>query len=88
MEEFLVSKLETFTQNHIAPDYKICRDASVQSTTNASYDCFSWLEPSLFAMIDLKMNKARSANNAVAAIRRLREDFVVKSRKRRNAFSF
>lgn len=79
MEEFLVSKLETFTQNHVAPDYKICRDASVHSTTNASYDCFSWLEPSLFAMINLKMNKTGSANNAVAAIHRLYEDFVVKS---------
>ena len=79
MEEFLVSKLETFTQNHVAPECKICRDASLQSTTNASYDCFSWLEPSLFAMINLKMNKARCANNAVAAIHRLYEDFVAKS---------
>lgn len=79
MEEFLVSKLETFTQNHVAPDYKICRDVSVHSTTNASYDCFSWLEPSRFAMINLKMNKTGSANNAVAAIHRLYEDFVVKS---------
>lgn len=73
LEEFLVSKLEIYTQKK--NQYKITRSAA--STTNASYDCFSVLEDNLLAMINIKAVK--DANNAVSAINILYDDYVIKN---------
>ncbi len=83
MEEFLVSKLAIYTKTHRYEDgeYKIDRLSENMPTTQISYDCSSWINQNLFAMINVKANKSNSvkaqdSNNAVAAIRNLYSDFV------------
>lgn len=73
IEEFLVSKLEIYTSSQSQGKYKITR--SKGSTTNASYDCFSYIDK-LLAMINIKAVK--QTNNAISAINILYDDYVIK----------
>lgn len=77
MEEFLVSKLEIYTQNHTNGNgYRIQRKPG--RTTDASYDCFSQLNNAekTSILINLKACRSKGANNAVAAITQLYKDYV------------
>lgn len=74
IEEFIVSKLETYTKSHKLPDeYQILRTDG--STTTSSYDCYSKINSNIKALINVKICKG--ANNAVAAINALYNDYVV-----------
>ncbi|MBQ4641928.1 MAG: hypothetical protein IJB47_04895 [Oscillospiraceae bacterium] len=85
MEEFIVSKLEIYTANHDGEnDIKILRLAN-QTTVNSSYDCYTYYK-GLFVMINIKIQKAGSANNAVAAINILHRDYVELSPLQEKAF--
>ncbi|MFC2751530.1 MAG: UpaP162 family type II restriction enzyme, partial [Metamycoplasma salivarium] len=66
VEEFLVSKLETYTNSTPKTKFRIQRDNT--STQNKSYDCYSEQGNDLY-LVNLKVNKKN--NNAVAAIDRL-----------------
>ena len=73
IEEFIVSKLEIYTQQHNNNDnYKINRSAG--STTKASYDCFGFID-GIKIMINIKVDKG--GNNAISAIKMLYEDYVL-----------
>ena len=75
MEEFIVSKLQIYTSNHDGEnDIKILR-LSDKTTIDSSYDCFAYYK-GLFVMINVKMQKEGSANNAVSAINILHRDYV------------
>lgn len=75
MEEFIVSKLEIYTAGHDGiDDIKILRLAN-QTTVNSSYDCYAYFK-NLFVMINIKIQKDGSANNAVSAINILHRDYV------------
>ena len=71
VEEFLVSKLETYTNSTPKTKFRIQRDNT--STQNKSYDCYSEQGNDLY-LVNLKVNKKN--NNAVAAIDRLYKDYV------------
>jgi len=74
IEEFLVSKLEIYTQKHNLPtDYKIGRGSG--STTTASYDCSAEIQGGILAFVNIKADKKN--NNAVSAINILYNDYVV-----------
>lgn len=79
IEEFITSKLKIYSQNHFFPENKVYKlNRSNISTTNSSYDCYSWDE-NLFVMINIKAEKNTSQNNGVAAINILYDDYVVKN---------
>lgn len=74
MEEFIVSKLEIYTATHDGiNDIKILRLAN--PTVNSSYDCYAYYQ-NIFVMINIKIQKDGSANNAVSAINILHRDYV------------
>lgn len=75
LEEFLVSRLEASTLNNEGPeDFRIRRSADA-ATTSLSYDCSSWIGD-IRMLINVKVNKRGSSNDAVAAIGQLYKDFV------------
>ncbi len=83
IEEFIVSKLETYTKSHKLPDeYQILRTEG--STTNSSYDCYSKINLNIKALINVKICKG--ANNAIASINALYQDYVVKDPKQTKCF--
>ncbi len=85
MEEFIVSKLEIYTASHDGVnDVKILRLAN-QTTVNSSYDCYAYYK-NLFVMINIKIQKDGSANNAVSAINILHRDYVELSPQQEKAF--
>jgi DNA (cytosine-5-)-methyltransferase len=73
IEEFLVSKLRIYTEEHKGDELII--DKSARKTVNSSYDCFSNYKD-IFIMINVKVEK--SENNAVASINKLYKDYVEK----------
>lgn len=75
MEEFITSKLEIYTKDHNGVDDIVIHKLSGQSTVNSSYDCFANYD-GIFVMINIKVQKDGSANNAVAAINILHNDYV------------
>lgn len=75
LEEFIVSKLLTYTNYHNnINEFKIIRDSL--NTQNKSYDCKINLSNCL-VLINIKANK--SNNNAVAAINQLYKDYVTEN---------
>ena len=83
IEEFLVSKLETFTKgNRLPGEYEIARHSS--STTTSSYDCWAELNNGIKALINVKVQKA--TNNAIAAIGELYSDYVKTDRQKEKCF--
>lgn len=74
MEEFITSKLETFTQNHYKEgEIKIHKIKG--STATSSYDCYAEYN-NIFIMINIKVQKNTSSNDAVSAINILYNDYV------------
>lgn len=73
MEEFIVSKLETYSRSHNnIDDIRIERIVN-HGTQKTSYDCCVNYQD-VFFMINVKVNK--NSNNAVAAINILHNDYV------------
>ncbi|MDR3310517.1 MAG: hypothetical protein LBS90_04145 [Oscillospiraceae bacterium] len=81
IEEFLVSKLEIYSQSHTGSDCVIRRADG--SATASSYDCFSYFG-GIKALVNVKADKG--GNNAVAAINRLYDDYVVRSPEQTKCF--
>lgn len=83
MEEFIVSKLETYSKTHDnLQDIRIERIAS-HGTQTTSYDCYVNYQD-VFFMINVKVDKAN--NNAVSAINILYNDYVLKQPEQEKAF--
>lgn len=74
MEEFIVSKLETYTKDHNGID-EIKIERLKKSTINSSYDCYA-IYNDIYIMINIKIQKEGATNNAVAAINILHNDYV------------
>lgn len=74
MEEFIVSKLEMYTHNHNGVDEIKIQRTKGWVTACTSYDCFAEYD-GVFVMINVKIQKSRAANNAVAAINILHNDY-------------
>ena len=85
MEEFISSKLEIYTKNHGGKsEIKIERN-SQNATVNSSYDC-SALFDKIFFMVNIKIQKEGSNNNAVAAINILHDEYVVQNPSQEKAY--
>ena len=85
MEEFISSKLEIYTKNHGGTsEIKIERNYQ-NATVNSSYDC-SALFDEIFFMINIKIQKEGSNNNAVAAINILHDEYVVQNPSQEKAY--
>lgn len=73
IEEFVVAKMEKYTGSN-NKNKQIVRDSG--STTTSSYDCrLPWMN--INTLINIKAQKFRQANNGVAAIQKLYNDFVL-----------
>lgn len=75
MEEFITSKLEIYSKSHNDIDEIKIRKLEGLSTTNSSYDCYVEYNDILF-MVNIKVEKKGSNNNAVSAINILQNDYV------------
>lgn len=74
MEEFIASKLETYTKEHKQKnEIKIQRIP--KATINSSFDCYA-IYNNIFIMINIKVQKKESANNGISAINILHHDYV------------
>ena len=83
MEEFIVSKLETYLQSHNnIEDIRIERIAN-HGTQTSSYDCLVNYKDVLF-LINVKVDKGN--NNAVSAINILHNDYVCKKPEQEKSF--
>ena len=74
MEEFIVSKLITYTKTNNTSDLIVERENLIFGTQNSSYDFLSHFQGELF-LINIKANKGN--NNAIAAIQQLHKDYVI-----------
>ncbi len=83
LEEFLVSKLEMYTHCCDAEEYRI--DRFVGATASESYDCFSVKDGTKF-MVNVKCEKGRAANNAVAAIQQLHRNYCLEEPQQEKSF--
>lgn len=83
MEEFIVSKLETYSQNHNnVDDIRIERKIN-RGTQTTSYDCCVTYQ-GVFFIINVKVEKGN--NNAVSAINILHNDYCRKNPEQEKAF--
>lgn len=83
MEEFVVSKLETYSQSHNnIDDIRIERIES-HGTQTLSYDCCVNYQ-NVFFMINIKVDKGN--NNAVSAINILHNDYVLTNPNQEKSF--
>lgn len=73
IEEFIVSKLITYTQNHNENENKVKIKRHINNTVNSSYDCYSNFM-NIKVLINIKVEKSK--NNAIAAINKLYDDYV------------
>ena len=71
IEEFIVSKLIMYTQNH--NEDKMIIKRTNKSTVDSSYDCYSDFMGTR-VLINIKSEK--TSNNAIAAINKLYDDYV------------
>ena len=79
LEEFITSKLEIYTKKFDKNSDEICiKKISNSFATNYSFDCYCVYKNILF-LVNIKVQKERSANNAIAAINRLYKDYVKSS---------
>ncbi len=76
MEDFITSKLEMYCQGHDGIKEIKIEKLKGQSTVKSSYDCYVDYNDIMF-MINIKVQKNSSANNAVAAINILHNDYVL-----------
>lgn len=85
MEEFIVSKLETYTRNHNGENEIKIQRINGQSTIGSSYDCFA-IYGDIYIMINVKVQKRGTANNAVAAINILHNNYVCENPEQEKAY--
>ena len=85
MEEFVVAKLETYTREHDGHDEVKIQRIDGSSTANSSYDCYA-VYKGIYIMINIKIQKEGAANNAVAAINILHNDYVCENTAREKAY--
>lgn len=85
MEEFIVSKLEIYTRSHNGTDEIKIQRMNGRSTINSSYDCFAEYD-GIFVMVNIKVQKDGTSNNAVAAINMLHNDYVVTNPEQEKAY--
>ncbi len=83
LEEFMVAKLEIYSQKHNNIDEIRIERIVNQGTQTTSYDCTVNYKDVLF-LINLKAEKA--SNNAVSAINILYKDYVLKKPEQEKAF--
>lgn len=83
MEEFVVSKLETYSQSHNNEDDIRIERIQSHGTQTTSYDCYVNYKNILF-MINIKVDKGN--NNAVSAINILHNDYVLNNPDQEKAF--
>ncbi len=84
LEEFIISKLVIFTQNHDGKKEIIIKRED-GSTTNHSYDCYIDFE-NIKILINHKAEKEGSSNAGIAAINKLYNDYVLCEPKQEKAF--
>ena len=85
MEEFITSKLEIYTKKHCNKSEVKVLKLKEQTTANSSYDCYAVYD-NIFFMINIKVQKTGSENNAVAAINILHNDYVNKEIEKKKCF--
>lgn len=75
-EEFIVSKLETYTsvKYNQNPDSEFLIQRIMTGTQNSSYDCYSIFNNEKY-LINIKVDK--DSNNAISAINKLYKDYVL-----------
>lgn len=74
MEEFIVSKLETYSRSHNNIDEIRIERQENHGTQTTSYDCCVYYQD-VFFMINVKVDK--KSNNAISAINILYNDYVL-----------
>lgn len=74
LEEFLVAKLEMYT--HSCKDFAFTVERNESATTQVSHDCWAMFKGIKF-LINIKVEKESSANDAIAAIGKLYNSYVV-----------
>lgn len=85
MEEFIVSKLEAYTRKHDGVNEIKIQRINGQSTIRVSYDCYAMYD-NIFIMINVKVQKKGTANNAVAAINILHNNYVYENPEQEKAY--
>lgn len=86
MEEFIVSKLETYTRTHNGINEIKIQRINGQSTIGLSYDCYA-IYDEIFIMINVKVQKrGTSKNNAVSAINILHKNYVSENPEQEKAY--
>ena len=85
MEEFLTSKLSTYTSKHNGKNEIKLQKLSNTSTQDSSYDCYVEFN-NIYIMINIKFQKKGSKNNAISAINKLYNDYVLTNPKQEKAF--
>ncbi len=83
LEEFIVSKLKTYSQLHNNIDEICIERIKNHGTQTTSYDCYVNYK-NVFFMINVKTEKGN--NNAVSAINILHNDYVVQNPEREKSF--
>ncbi|AHA40836.1 hypothetical protein Q453_0082 [Mesomycoplasma hyorhinis DBS 1050] len=73
IEEFLTSKISIYTKNHKEKEVIIHKKQI--STTQSSYDSYAIFR-NIFVMLNIKVEKLNSHNNAIAALNLLHNDYV------------
>ena len=78
IEEFITSKLAIYTSTHNNKDEIVIKKLKGKSTTNSSYDCYANYKD-IFVLINIKVQKKGSNNNAVASINILHNNYVLEN---------
>ena len=85
MEEFIISKLEIYTSTFDGVEnVKVLRVTNC-STVDNSFDCYVEYRD-IYVMVNIKVEKFGSDNNAVAAINKLYQDYVIDQAEREKGF--
>lgn len=87
MEEYITSKLSIYTSKFINDfnEVVIMKLPDDRPTINSSYDCYAMYKDILF-LINIKVQKHTSQNNAVAAINILYNDYVIEQPNQEKAY--
>lgn len=83
LEEFIVSKLQMYTNCDNSSKYVIQRFRG--ATSSESYDCFS-IKDGIKFLINIKTEKSGNANNAISAISQLYRDYCLTDPEKEKAF--
>ena len=85
LEEFITSKLEIYSQEHNnKTEIKVQKTTGLK-TNKLSYDCYIKYED-VFFMVNIKVEKKGSSNDAVAAVNALYNDYVLNDPTKEKAY--